>query len=62
MDDSGMESLEQIRVFLDGSGEMRFEGQGREEVYKWVEGTLVRHEYLGLKRAGRGLVRRYVRG
>ena len=37
-------SLEQIRAFLDGGGEVRFAGQHRQEVYLWVEQTLVRHQ------------------
>jgi transposase InsO family protein len=60
MDDSEASSLEQIRAFLAGSGEVRFAGQGREEVYRWVEQTLVRHEYASLDRPGKGLVRSYV--
>jgi hypothetical protein len=60
MDDSGATSLEQIRAFLSGSGEVRFAGQQRGEVYGWVERTLVRHEYVSLNRANKGLVRRYV--
>ena len=60
MDDSEATSLEQIRAFLAGSGEMRFAGQRREEVYAWTEGTLVRHEYAGLRRQEKGLLRRYI--
>jgi len=60
MDDSEATSLEQIRAFLAGSGEVRFAGQRREEVYAWIERTLVRHHYPSLKRREKGLVRRYV--
>jgi transposase InsO family protein len=60
MDDSEATSLEQIRAFLAGSGEVRFAGQRREEVYSWVERTLVRHQYASLDRSGKGLVRRYL--
>jgi transposase InsO family protein len=60
MDDSEAVSLEQIRAFLAGSGEVRFAGQRRAEVYAWVERTLVRHEYPGLGRADRGVVRQYL--
>jgi transposase InsO family protein len=60
MDDSEAGSLEQIRAFLSGSGEVRFAGQGREEVYGWVEKTLVRQQYAGLNRPGKGLVRSYI--
>jgi transposase InsO family protein len=60
MDDTEASSLEQIQAFLAGSGEVRFAGQGREEVYKWVETTLVRLEYGSLDKPGKGLVRRYI--
>jgi transposase InsO family protein len=60
MDDSEAGSLEQIRAFLVGSGEVRFAGQRREEVYGWVEQTVVRHQYAGLDRPGKGLVRSYI--
>jgi hypothetical protein len=60
MDDSEAINLEQIRAFLTGSGEVRFAGLRRAEVYSWVERTLVRHEYASLDRMGKGLVRRYV--
>jgi transposase InsO family protein len=60
MDDSKATSLEQIRAFLVGRSEVRFTGQRREEVYRWVEQTLVRLEYAGLERAGKGLVREYL--
>ena len=53
-------SLEQIQAFLEGSGEVGFEGQNREEVYGWVNQTLRQQRYEELKRSGRGLVRRYV--
>jgi len=60
MDDSEATCLEQIRAFLAGSGEVRFTGQRREEVYAWTERTLLRHQYASLSRPEKGLVRRYV--
>ena len=53
-------SLEQIRAFLEGSDEVRFEARNREEVYGWVNQTLRQQRYEELKRSGRGLVRRYL--
>jgi hypothetical protein len=38
---------------------VEFSGQRREEIYHWVEKTLVRHEYASLDRPGKGL-RRYL--
>ncbi|MFN7997139.1 MAG: transposase family protein [Bryobacteraceae bacterium] len=60
MDDTKTASLEQIRAFLAGSGEMAFAAQGRKAVYEWVERTLVQHEYGSLDKAGKGLVRQYL--
>lgn len=53
-------SLEQIRAFLEGSQELRFEASNRQELYAWVGRTLVEQEYGGLGRKGKGLVRRYL--
>jgi len=52
--------LEEIQAFLEGSGEVGFKGQKREEIYAWVDQTLKRQRYGELKRSQRGLVRRYV--
>jgi hypothetical protein len=61
IDDSEAISLEQIRVFLAASdGTVRFAGRRREEVYEWTERTLVRHQYAGLNRPEKGLVRQYI--
>ncbi len=60
MDDSETTSLEQIRAFLAGSAPVQFAGLRREEVYGWVEKTVVRHQYASLDRPGKGLVRRYL--
>jgi hypothetical protein len=60
MEDGGKLSLEQIRAFLEGSEEVRFEAQKREEVYAWVDQALRQQDYERLPRAGKGLVRRYL--
>jgi hypothetical protein len=60
MDDTEAASLEQIRAFLAGSRGVRFAGQRREDVYGWVEKTIVRLQYASLDKPGKGLVRRYL--
>jgi hypothetical protein len=60
MDDSAPMSLEQIQAFLAVSNEVRFAGQRRDEIYAWTEQTLVRHEYAGLSRAEKGVLRQYL--
>jgi len=53
-------SLEQIEAFLEGSGEVGFKGENRDEIYAWVNQTLRQQRYEELKRSERGLLRRYV--
>ena len=60
MEDTGKLSLEEIRAFLEASGDLRFEGEERREVYEWVNQLLRQQDYVRLQRPGKGLVRRYV--
>ena len=60
MQDGERLSLDQIRAFLEGSQELRFEASNRGELYGWVQRTLVQQEYLCLGRGDKGLVRRYL--
>jgi transposase InsO family protein len=60
MEDGEKQSLEQIRAFLEASGEVRFQAHNRGELYEWVNQTLGQQDYGHLKREGKGLVRRYV--
>src|SRR6266480_169515 len=60
MDDSQTTSLEQIRALVDANSAMRFAGQRREEIYAWVEKTLVRHEYACLRKPDKGVLRLYI--
>jgi transposase InsO family protein len=60
MEDGGRLSLEEIRAFLETSGEVNFEAQDRKELYAWVNRSLRQQDYGRLKRSGKGLVRRYV--
>lgn len=53
-------SLVEIEAFLGASESVRFAGCGRTELYKWVEGLLLHHEYPLQKRQGKGLLRAYI--
>jgi hypothetical protein len=53
-------SLEQIQAFLEASEEFRFEASKRKEIYDWVTGTLVEHEYSGQRRETKGVLRQYI--
>jgi transposase InsO family protein len=60
METEGQLSLEQIRVFLEGSDGVAFEAKNRAELYQWVNRTLGEQGYDRLGRAGKGLMRKYV--
>jgi hypothetical protein len=53
-------SLEQMRGFWEGSQEVWFQGENREEIYGWVDRIVRGQDYGRLKRADQGLVRRYI--
>ena len=53
-------SLEAIGRFVEASEEIRFAGEGRQQVYGWVERVLVQQQYAHQGKAARGLVRRYI--
>jgi predicted DNA-binding transcriptional regulator AlpA len=53
-------SLEQMRAFLEANQEAQFHGEGRADIYAWVERILRQHDYPKLKRTDKGLVHRYV--
>jgi hypothetical protein len=57
MGDSQASGLEQIRALVAANSVVRFAGRRRQEVYDWVERTLVRHEYARLPRPDKGVVR-----
>lgn len=50
----------QISEFLKASEGIEFAGQGRAEVYGWVQRMLVNQEYVGQGRKQRGAIRRYL--
>jgi transposase InsO family protein len=50
----------QIQEFLKGSQGIVFEGQSREERYRWVQGVLVAQEYAAQDKRRRGVVRAYL--
>lgn len=60
MDDSQATTLEQIRALVTANSVVRFAGQRRQEVYDWVERTLVRHQYGALRRPDKGVLRLYL--
>ena len=60
MDDSQATDMEQIRALVTANQVVQFAGERRPEVYAWVERTLVRHQYAGLPRPDKGILRLYL--
>ena len=60
MDDTQIETMEQVRLFLVGSTAMKMAISSKRNSYDWVRRTLVRFRYLTLKRADRGLLLKYL--
>ena len=56
----GLQSMEQIRAFLEGTHPLDFDVPSREDLYDWIAGELRRFGYLRLGKADKGLVRRYL--
>ena len=55
-----LHTVEQIRGFLDGNGEVDFRPLDRDEAYDFVRRTLVRLDYDALGRAGKGTAREFL--
>jgi transposase InsO family protein len=60
MNDERLQTIEQVRQFLEGSEAVEFRGLTAKEKYYWIEEVLIRFRYHRLKRAEKGVIQRYV--
>jgi len=60
MNDGQLQTVEQVRQFLEGSEAVEFRGLTTKEKYYWIEEVLIRFRYIRLKRAEKGVVRWYI--
>jgi len=60
MNDEQIQTIEQAKQFILGSEALAFRGVSVEERYQWIEAVLVRFKYYRLKRAEKGVIRRYI--
>ncbi len=51
MNDENLQTIEQIKRFLEGSEALEFRGLAVEEKYDWIETVLIKFRYYGLKRS-----------
>lgn len=60
MNDTQLETIEQIEAFLLGSQTVDFIIEDKADRYAWIQRTLVRLHYLQLSKAKKGIVMRYL--
>ena len=60
MNDGQLQTVEQVRGFLEGSEVVEFKGLTTKERYCWIEEVLIRFKYHRLKRGEKGVIRRYI--
>jgi len=60
MNDERLQTIGQVKQFLAGSEGVDFSGVSVEGRYRWIETALVRFKYYQLKRAEKGVIRRYI--
>ena len=60
MNDRQLQTVEQVRGFLEGSEALEFRGLTAQEKYYWIEEVLIRFKYHRLKRGEKGVIRRYI--
>jgi len=60
MNDESLQTIEQVRGFLEGSEAVEFRGLTAKEKYCWIEEVLIRFRYRRLNRDEKGVIRRYI--
>jgi len=60
MNDEQLQTIEEIKQFLEGSEPFEFRGLSTEEKYKWIKTALVKFKYNELKKAEKGVIRQYI--
>ena len=60
MNDERIQTLEQVKQFVEGNEEVTFQGVIVKEKYEWIEEVLGKFKYLKLNRAEKGLIRSYI--
>jgi hypothetical protein len=53
-------SLAEMAEFVQASHQIEFHGQNRQEIYAWVQQTLVEQEYFRQRKKHRGVIRAYL--
>lgn len=60
MNNEKLNTVEQVKWFLEESEALEFGGLSIEEQYRWIETVMMRFKYFHLRRAEKGVLRRYI--
>jgi transposase InsO family protein len=60
MNDERLQTLEQVKDFIEGNQKVEFTGLNAREKYNWIEEVLKRFRYLKLQKEGKGLIKSYL--
>jgi len=61
MNDTQLETLDQLRQFLEGTETISFQIESKKARYRWLQHTLIKFRYLQLSKTDKGLITRYLR-
>jgi transposase InsO family protein len=61
MNDKQLETLDQVRQFLEGTEAVSFQIESKDARYRWLQHTLVKFRYLQLSKTDKGLITCYIR-
>ena len=61
MNDAQLQTLDQVRHFLEGAEAISFQIDSKDARYRWLQHTLVKFRYLQLSKTDKGLITRYIR-
>jgi transposase InsO family protein len=60
MNDEQLQTLEQVKSFIEGSQKIEFRGLNAHEKYTWIEEVMKRFRYPKLHKEGKGLIKSYL--
>lgn len=60
MNDSNLNTIDDLQKFLSAAKSIEFRYQNRSEAYQWIQDTLIKFEYLSLNKFEKGIVKRYI--
>jgi len=61
MNDPQLETLDQVRQFLEATETVSFQIESKKARYRWLQHTLVKFRYQQLSKTDKGLITRYLR-